>query len=246
MTITRRVLVSFAGILLLASSLAFGQLSLTGAGRGVVAAPGGGSTPAWVQMTASIQGGGSSTPTINYPVTTTNGNTIGIVFATFSNAPSAVVGNLSGGGTVALTQRATYNITVSSEDVYVYTVDAAAPVTSITITLAGFANPVAILFEASSATYDTSAISNTLSSASEHTVSATTTGTDDLVGVYGYIASSSISTVHSGYTQVGSTNGGYYSLQNNSATGSAGSKTSGQTPAASTSSGQVIFALKGA
>lgn len=208
------------------------------------ATPGGGGSTAWVQLTAPTQGGGSSSPTINFPVTTTAGNMIGVVFSTFSNVPSAVVGNISGGGTVAMTQRGSYSITLSGETAYVYTVDAASACTSITITLASFGNPECMMMEASSATYDVSNNSNTLGSAAEHTVSATTTAGNDVIAVYGF-TNGTVSTVHAGYTQVGATTaGGFFTLQSTSATGGAGSKTSGFTPTASASSGLIMVALK--
>ena len=232
--------------LLLFASLAFGQVAQTGGGKGTVGGGGGSPTPAWVQITDTVQGGFGTTSTNNFASTTTNGNTIGVVFsAATGNTPTGVVANLSGGGTVALTQRATATLTLPSEDVFLYTLDSAAPVTGIAISLTSGANPVAIIFEASSATYDAANLTTTSSSASEHTATVTTTATDDLIGTFGYLLSSSVSSVHSGYAQNGATYFGYLSISNTSATGASGSKTTGFTPAASTSSNQFVFALKG-
>lgn len=215
----------------------------------------GGAGPAWVQVKGSFQNpsGGGSSHTLAFDANTGADRCIGVMVAVpTGSAPSAVVGNLVGGGTVALTARTTYVSTLSGDTFYTYVAEHAGPCTGVTVTLGGFSNPLFTLFEASAAVFDVINKSQLLgATAGEHTGTVTTTATDALVLSYCYQnTTNAINSVRAGFVQAGSLNFGYFTLRSNVATGAAGEKTVGYTPAytpaTSVSTEFVSIALKAA
>lgn len=208
-----------------------------------------GSSPAWVQVTPALAVTGT-TGVLDLPVDSTDGSCVGCLISLFdyNGTISSVVGNLVGGGTVPLTLRATYPGTaVANSNGYLYTADSAAPITSITAVVSGgFGWRAAMAFEASTAVYDAPGQAFTPGSAGVHAATVNTTASNDLIAALVYPLTAGAITPSAGYQQEGVITSSHFVLRSNAATGAAGAKSIGYTPAASETSEIFAFALRGA
>lgn len=206
----------------------------------------------WGETTLKAQASGPSR-THTFASPTTAGSAVAIIFGLYSynhagdDSTITVVGNLVGGGTVALTRRGTAQSSAPTleANIHSFSIDNAPVLESITVgTDAGFDRPTAAIIEAKNAVFDAiGTIVNTSISGSARTASITT-GSDDAL-VFAYCACAAApSAVSSGYAQQGSVISATFILRNDAPTGVAGSKSVGFTPDTSATSAILPISFK--
>jgi hypothetical protein len=134
---------------------------------------------------------------------------------------------------------------LGGETAYIYTITTPETLASVTITLAGLGLSTCALFEASSAEFDDSGTQLILPQSTEHTIEITTSSEDSLISAFWLIGGGqTVSSVRSGYEQIGSLVNDLAVFRSSNATGPGGPKVVGFTPSATCASNPLVFALR--